>query len=277
MTARSLLYVPGDQPEKLAKAAERGADGLILDLEDAVAPAAKAGARREVAGWLDSRSEDENAQIWIRINAGELMAEDVEALLRPTLAGIYLPKVSSLADIAGLDQLLGDAVTPVVALIETAAGILDAREISAHPRVVRLAIGEADLCAELGIDPSTDAGELAPIRMQVVLASAASGIDPPVGSVSTDFTDLDSFRSSTEALRRMGFAGRAAIHPAQVPVINEVFTPDLEEVQAARRLLALYEEAGGGVCLDEDGRMVDEAVVRAARRTLALAGEQSLD
>ena len=152
--------------------------------------------------------------------------------------------------------------------------MLSAPAIARAPRVVRLAIGEADLRAELGVDPSEDERELAAIRTQIVLASAAAGIEPPIGPVSTDFTDLDAFRRSTEALRRLGFGARATIHPAQVGIVNEAFTPTAAAIAQARRLVDRYESSGGGVLLDDEGRMVDEAVVRAARRTLSLAGEQ---
>jgi citrate lyase subunit beta/citryl-CoA lyase len=207
----------------------------------------------------------------VRVNGGELMGKDVHAIA-DHVDGVYLPKASVEA-LDMLDALLGPVGTPACALVETAAGVLDARAIASHQRVARLAIGEADLGAELAVDPSPDAREFAGARAMVVLASSAAGIDQPVGPVSTDFRDLDAFRASTDALRRAGFGARAAIHPAQVPVINEAFTPGEDEVEAARRVLELFEKAGGGVCVDDDGRMVDEAIVRAARRTLARAGE----
>jgi citrate lyase subunit beta/citryl-CoA lyase len=109
------------------------------------------------------------------------------------------------------------------------------------------------------------------VRMQIVLASAAAGLEPPIGPVSTDFTDLDALRESTWTLKRMGFGARAAIHPAQVGVINEMFTPTSEEVEEARRLLARFEAGGRGATTDDDGRMIDEAFVRSARRILSIA------
>ncbi|HEX9711531.1 MAG TPA: CoA ester lyase [Actinomycetota bacterium] len=267
---RSMLYVPGDQPEKLAKAAARGADALIVDLEDAVPVGRKAEARATVAAWL--RERPRAPVVWVRVNADELLGEDVAAIAGDSPDGVYLPKCSSVAEVDRLVRALGEADVPVCALLETAAGILDARAIASHPRVTRLAIGEADLSAELGIDPSPDERELAPMRAMVVLASAAAHLEPPVGPISTDFADLEALRASTVALKRMGFGGRAAIHPAQVAVINEVFTPTPDEVTRARELLERFEASGGGVVTGGDGRMVDEAIVRAARRTLAQAG-----
>ena len=133
----------------------------------------------------------------------------------------------------------------------------------------RLQVGEADLKADTGIEPGDDERELLWVRSQVVLASAAAGIDPPVGPVSTNFRDLDALRASTEAVRRLGYRGRACIHPAQIAVVHEVFTPSPEQVDAAQALIAAYDAAvaaGSGVLIGPDGRMVDEAVVRQARR-----------
>ncbi len=147
--------------------------------------------------------------------------------------------------------------------------MLRAAEIAQAPRVRRLQVGEADLKADTGIEPGDDERELLWVRSQVVLVSAAAGIDPPVGPVSTNFRDLDALRVSTEAVRRLGYRGRACIHPAQIAVVHEVFTPSPEQVDAARALIAAYDAAvaaGSGVLIGADGRMVDEAVVRQARR-----------
>lgn len=258
---RSCLYVPGDKPEMLAKAVARGADAIIADLEDAVPPDRKQLARESVIEFLRS-AERRRAAVWVRIND----EEDAHAIapLRPD--GISVPKVTCVADIERVDVDL-----PVIALIETANGVLDAREIARHPAVVRLALGEADLGAELGIDPSPDHHEWHAVRTMIVLASAAAGIDEPVAPITTDFTDLAALHASTAALKRMGFGARAAIHPAQVPVINEVFTPTDEQIASARRLLERFDTAGGGVTTDENGRMIDEAIVRSARRVVARA------
>ncbi|TMQ94803.1 CoA ester lyase [Actinomadura soli] len=267
---RSALYVPGDRPEKLAGALTRGADALIADLEDAVAPGAKPTARRTVAAWLTTLPQDA-PEIWIRINPGEAGHEDLRALepVLPTVAGICVAKTETPADLATIDKLLGPAKAALCPVLESAAAVLGAQEIARAPRVVRLQLGEADLCADIGVDPGADERELLWPRSQIVLASAAAGIDPPLGPVSTDFRDLDRLAESTHALRRLGFQGRACIHPAQLPVVNEVFTPSPDELARARALVARFEAAGSGVVQDESGRMVDEAVIRRARRTLA--------
>ena len=269
MMPRSYLYVPADQQDRLQKAPTRGADALIVDLEDSVAPGQKQNAREIASEWLQSKP-DHKGEIWVRVNQGEDLDSDVEAVIAEPLTGIYLPK-ASVASLDHLHSLLGTRTVPVTALIETAEGLLTAPEIARHQRVVRLAIGEADLSAELGLSTDEDGPELLPLRMQLILASAAAKIDSPVGPVSTDFKDTDRLRVSTLALKRMGFGGRSAIHPAQVPVINDVFNPSEEEIDRARGIVRAYERAtaeGLGAVTGPDGRMIDEAVVRAARKLI---------
>jgi citrate lyase subunit beta/citryl-CoA lyase len=284
MSARSYLFVPGDQAGKLQHALASGADAIIADLEDAVAPSAKANARRTVANWLATQHKGDQPELWVRVNAAaRLLADDVPAVVGPAVTGICLPKTHTPEQVGRLGEVLGAAerqanlaegALRIVPLLESAAGILSARAIAEQPRVWQLGLGELDLCAEVGIEPSADGRELLSIRVQVVLASAAAGLAPPIGPISTDFRDLDALQSSTAALRRLGFGSRWAIHPAQVPVINQAFMPTPEQLEAARRLVERYDGAldqGVGVCVDEDGQMVDEAVVRAARRILARA------
>ncbi|GII86121.1 CoA ester lyase [Sphaerisporangium siamense] len=274
MTARSYLYVPGDAPGKLGKALGRGADALIVDLEDAVPAAGKDAARAAVRGWLET-ADPGPVEIWIRVNAGETREADVRAVAgSPKVAGLVLAKVETAGELTGVDALLtgiGAGDLPVVPLLESAAAVLRAQEIAAAPRVARIQVGEADLRADTGITPGDDERELLWVRSQVVLASAAAGIDPPVAPVSTDFRDLDALRASTRALARLGYVGRACIHPAQIAVVNEVFTPAEDEVRWATDIVTRFEAAGSGVLLDAAGRMVDEAVVRQARRVLARA------
>jgi citrate lyase subunit beta/citryl-CoA lyase len=160
-------------------------------------------------------------------------------------------------------------------LIETAKGLLGVAGIAGADGVARLQLGEVDLGAELGVERSSDEAEFLLARSLVVLASAAAGIDPPVGPVSVDFDDLARFRASTLALKRLGYRGRACVHPAQVTVVNEVFRPTEADLQHARDLVQAAEEAeaeGTGVWRGPQGTMVDEAVVRAARRLLQEQG-----
>ncbi len=281
---RSFLYVPADRPDRLVGALDRGADAVIADLEDGVAPAAKDEARRNATAWLaDAPAPDPvatGAQRWVRINSDDRTIGDLDAVVHPHLAGIVLPKatLSRLSDledtIAYLENECGiEALSVRVnALIESAQGILDAVALAAHPRVDRLAIGEADLTAELGISPTAGVHGLWPLRMQLVVASAAAAIAAPVGPVQTDITDLEFLRRSSDELNAAGFGARSAIHPTQIPVINEVFAPSPDDVEWAEKLIAEFAartDDGMGVFTDAAGSMVDEAVVRRARRIVA--------
>ncbi|MEU8250585.1 CoA ester lyase [Nonomuraea sp. NPDC048916] len=272
---RSYLFVPGDAPGKLAKALGRGADALIVDLEDAVPPEGKEEARSAVVAWLRSGLETGGAQLWVRVNSGHLRVADVRELAGiPALTGLVLAKAEDAAEVATVAELLsaaGDDDTLLMPLLETAGSILDAREIARAPRVHRLQIGEVDLTADAGLLPGPDEAELAWPRGMVVLASAAAGIDPPVGPVSRLTGDPEALTLSTERVRRQGFVGRACIHPAQLPIVHQVFTPSDEEIAEAREVLAAFERAtaaGSGVVLDSQGLMLDAAVIRLARRTL---------
>ncbi|CAM3260069.1 CoA ester lyase [Nocardioides dubius] len=270
MLARSALYVPGDAPDKLRKALDRGSDELIVDLEDAVQHANKPLARDTVATWLDALPETP-VEVWVRVNPGEEREKDVRAVAGcPGLAGLVVAKVEEAAELHELDALLTSlgSSARVVPLLESANAVLNAREIARGPRVARLQIGEADLRADVGVVPGDDERELLFARSSVIFASAAAGIAAPMAPVSVQFRDLDAYRASTEALRRLGFMGRACIHPAQVPVANAVFTPGEDEVARAQALLARF-DGGAAVGLDVDGRMVDEAVLRQARSVLA--------
>jgi citrate lyase subunit beta/citryl-CoA lyase len=271
MTARSLLYVPGDDLHKLQGALDRGADGVIVDLEDAVPVASKDAAREAVAEWL-ARVDSTAAQIWVRVNPGPLREADIRAVAgAAALTGIYLAKADRVADVEQADRLLTDvgSAALLVPLLESARAVLAAPELAVGPRVVRLQLGEADLRAEMGLEPGDDETELLWARSRVVFACAAAGTAPPMGSVETDVRDLDRLRRTTRALRRLGFWGRACIHPAQVPLVMEEFTYTAAERARARDVVERFEQAGSGVALDARGRLIDEPVVKAARRVLA--------
>jgi len=270
---RSYLYVPGSDPRRIEKALSSEADAVVLDLEDAVAPDRKEEARENVAGVL---ARANRKPVFVRVNApgSALCGRDVEAVARPGLAGVRLPKTESAEEVRRVAERLEElgCEAGVQCLIESALGLEMAFELArSHPRVTGLSLGEADLAADLGA--SGEEGLLY-ARSRVVAASRAAGLQRPVQSVYTNVRDLDGLRRSTEAGKRLGFFGRSAIHPAQLPVINEVFTPTEEEVAEARELLSRMEGAaasGSGAFVLEDGRFVDEAVVRAARFTLAVA------
>ena len=270
---RSYLYVPGSDPRRIEKALASEADAVILDLEDAVAPNRKEEARTTVAEVL--RSEHEKP-VFVRINAPDsvLAEEDVEAVAGPRLAGLRLPKTESPESVRRVAQRLEKlgCEAGLQCLIESALGLEFAFEIArAHEKVVGMSLGEADLAADLGV--RGDVGLLY-ARSRLVAATRAAGLPGPVQSVYTNVRDAEGLRRSTIEGKNMGFVGRSAIHPAQIEVINEVFTPTEEEVAEAKDLLARLEESTGtgtGAFALEDGRFVDEAVVGSARLTLALA------
>jgi citrate lyase subunit beta / citryl-CoA lyase len=273
LPVRSYLYVPGSDPRRIEKALASEADAVILDLEDAVAPNRKEEARKTVAEVL--RSEHEKP-VFVRINAPDsvLAEKDVEAVAGPRLAWLRLPKTESPQAVRRVAQRLENlgCEAGIQCLIESALGLELIFEIArAHEKVVGMSIGEADLAADLGV--RGDAGLLY-ARSRLVAATRAAGLPGPVQSVYTNVRDAEGLRRSTVEGKNMGFVGRSAIHPAQIEVINEVFTPTEEEVAEAKDLLTRLEESTGtgtGAFALEDGRFVDEAVVGSARLTLALA------
>jgi citrate lyase subunit beta/citryl-CoA lyase len=285
--ARSWLYVPADKPRMLAGALDRGADALIVDLEDAVLPSNRSSARRQLASWLDGLPASRSVPIWVRINAagpdGQPPVDDLAAAVHPNVWGVVQAKAQDRSSLERLDAALvvreqaaglEAGTLGVAALVETADGVLALRDLAASPRVTRLQLGEADLVASIGMSPSDSGTELLPIRLATVVVSATMGLPPPVGSTSRKLDDEEGLRRSSEALRRLGFGGRSAIHPAQISIINEAFTPSEEEVVLAREILTAAANAvqlGAAVAVGNDGRMIDEAVVKGARMVVGLA------
>ena len=266
---RSFLYVPGDRRDLVDKATGSGADALIVDLEDGVAPAAKDQARDTVRAWLAEAPA--GPERWVRID-GQVLEADLAAVASDALDGIVLATCRA-TGLARLEQWFSaDAGPdrPVVGLVEDAAGLREIAAMARHPHLLTIGLGEVDLLAELRVDRRATTAVDA-IRLQVVVEAAAAGLAAPVAPTSTDFRDLAAFRDSTRAMVDAGFRSRTAIHPAQVPVVNEVLTPTDDELAAARDVLARFAAAGEGVTVDERGRLVDLAVVRSARETVARA------
>ena len=270
---RSYLYAPGNDPRKIEKALASEADAVVLDLEDAVAPNRKEEARESVSEVLRSRPAK---PVFVRVNApgSALAEEDIGAISGPHLSGLRLPKTESAEAVRSVAERLETlgCEAGIQCLIESALGLELAPEISrSHERVVGISLGEADLTADLGV---RDEAGLLYARSRVVATARAAGLPGPVQSVYTNVRNTDGLRQSTEVGKNLGFVGRSAIHPAQIPAINEVFTPTEEEVAEAEGLLARLEESAGkgtGAFVLEEGRFVDKAVVESARLTLALA------
>lgn len=254
-TARSLLFVPGNRPERFVKAVSSGADLVVCDLEDAVTDGDKASARASVADWLAS-----GAQAAVRINAVGTPehADDLAALAGIVgLAGVIVPMAEHADALAIVIQALPGV--PVLALIETARGLRAAQELASVPGVVRLGIGHLDLAFDLGADP--DDPLLTHARVELVISARAAGSAAPVDGVTTDVKQIELVRADSLRARRSGFGGKLCIHPAQVGEVNTAFAPSVDEIQWATRVLAVSQEGVAVV----DGQMVDAPVIARAR------------
>lgn len=255
MSARTALYVPGSRPDRFDKAAGAAADVVILDLEDSVAASEKEDARAAVSAWLSGAS----VPVQVRVNApgSDDLRLDLAAL--PGDVDLRLPKVEDVADLGPV------AGRRVHAILESALGVERAFEIARSPEVVSLALGEADLAAELGLDGDE---AFAWIRSRVVLAARAAGLPAPMMSAYAAVEDLDGLARSCELGKQLGMRGRAAIHPRQLPVIRAAFEVTPQERAWAEQVLAALE--GSGVARLPDGAMVDAAMARRARAILSL-------
>ncbi len=250
------LYVPGDRPDRVAKAVATGAELVILDLEDAVAADRKAYARDAVVEWLSANAVA--AVVQVRVNG----VADLPALRGLTGFEVRVPKVETSALVDEVAAALPGI--PVTALVESAVGVEHAAEIAAHPAVTRLGLGESDLASELGT--RADA-VLDHARVRLLYASRAAGLPAPMLSAYPAIRDLDGLRADTERGKALGWVGRVAIHPAQLPVIAEVFRPSDDELRWARQVLSAAPE--GGATTLTSGEMVDAAMLGRARAILA--------
>ncbi|HST26724.1 MAG TPA: CoA ester lyase [Gaiellaceae bacterium] len=264
---RSLLFAPAGDAHKLEKAFASAADGVVCDLEDAVAPQDKVAAREVAAAALAGAEKPGPARL-VRINgAGTAWFEDDLALTATLeLDAIVLPKASpETVEALGLDG------PPVVAIVETAMGIRQAFEIASQPRVAALLLGAVDLGAEVGLETRPDGQEILYARSKVAIDSAAAGVRGPFDVVHLDFGDTAGLEVQCLLARALGFRGKASIHPAQVETINRLFSPSEREVEWAHRVIDAFESQSEGV-LAVNGTMVDKPVVDRARRILAEAG-----
>ena len=259
----SYLFVPGNRPDRFDKACAAGADAVIIDLEDAVAPADKAAARDALANWLDSEQARANkVPVLVRINCinSGCFGDDLRLCRTPGIAGVVLPKAERVADVAAASP-----GSPVYPLIETALGFSRITELAAAPRVSRLLFGAIDFKLDMGIDGDRD--ELLFFRSQIVLASRMAGLLPPVDGVTVELDDDARVEDDTNYARRLGFGGKLCIHPNQVPVVNRSFLPSQQRVDWANQILHAAEAAGGGAVAVE-GKLIDRPVVVMAQRII---------
>ncbi|WP_439490988.1 HpcH/HpaI aldolase/citrate lyase family protein [Blastomonas fulva] len=281
---RSWLFAPGDSAKKMAKAAASNADIALFDLEDAVATDNKPLARRMVHDFLEANAGD-RARLWVRINPfdGSYTLADLAAVMPAHPGGIMLPKVYGRADVDRLDHCLSalevangikEGSTPVIVLItETAEAMFHTGSYKGAPRVVALTWGAEDLADSIGAssnrNPDGSYGftyELA--RSLTVLGAATAGV-AAIETISADFKDLDALRLRAEKVRRDGFRGMLAIHPAQVDVINDAFTPSAEEIAQAREIVAIFDANPGVGAIGYKGGMLDRPYLSRAQQLLA--------
>lgn len=262
--ARSLLFVPGDRPDRFEKAVSSGAHEVIIDLEDAVSPSEKGKARDEAAAWL---SQSRSAVV--RINAADTswFREDISMVQAVPSTTVMLPKADPDSLVQTAAALPGRSI---IALLETQKGYFSLRQMASVPGLSRIAFGSVDFSAETGI---ADEGEaMTAVRTQIVLESCHAGLAPPIDGVSVAFNDEELMRSDAIRSRKLGFGGKLCIHPRQVALINSAFRPEASQVEWAQRILAAFKESNGAATT-VDGVMVDKPVVEQARRIVAEADE----
>lgn len=279
---RSFLFAPGNHPRRVAKALTLDADVVILDLEDAVAVSEKAGTRPVVVAAL---AQERRCLGFVRVNAFDtpFCKDDLEAVVRPGVDGIVLPKVESAFQIesvenaiAGLEKQhgLAEGTVDLLPIIETGKGVSRLKEIcAAAGRARRLAFGAGDYSLDMNLRWTRGEREMDHARASIAVESRAADLDPPVDTVWIHLGEIDNLRASTELARDMGYQGKLCIHPEQIEVVNSVFTPTEEEVTKARRYVKAFDEAeaAGSASIQVDGYFIDYPIVEKARRTLAIA------
>ena len=273
-SARSFLFVPANRPERYAKALASGADAVIIDLEDAVAPDSKAQALQTLVQSFGELDTAQRHRLLVRINAagtpwyaGDLAA--LRGLVSQGLGGIMVSKAESAAVLAEVAAHAGSSCA-LVPLVESVAGLDAVDALAACPRAARLAFGHLDFQADAGLACDVGELELIPVRLALVLASRRAGLAAPVDGISPGMQDAQQLSLDAARSRRCGFGGKLCIHPAQAAVVNAAFSPSEAELDWAQRVQAAFEAAGGGV-FSLDGRMVDAPVLRLAQLTLAQA------
>jgi citrate lyase subunit beta/citryl-CoA lyase len=267
---RTYLFVPGNRPERFAKALASGADAVVLDLEDAVAADVKADARAAVIAWAAAADASDRARAVVRINAAGSPehAADLQLIAEAGLPAVMLPKAETPQQVAAVRAAAGPV--DVLALIETARGVEQAGVVAAADGVTRLVFGTLDLALDLDLDIEQASDGLGYAAGRLAVASRIAGLPAPVAGVTPQLGDQARLLADLAWSRRHGFGAKLCIHPAQVAPIHTALAPDAEAVAWAHRVLAADQAAPGAARLD--GRMIDRPVVLQAARTLARAG-----
>ena len=268
--ARSFLFVPGNRPERFAKALASGADAVIVDLEDAVPLDAKDTARDALLVAWSGLDAAERARLLVRVNPAGTPWHEADLTAVASLSGlgaVMLPKAENAQQIEHAFRASG---VPVLPLIESAEGVGLMDAIARAAGVLRLGLGHIDLQADLGMSCGPDEAELAPIRVALVMASRRAGLSAPVDGVTTATTDADVLARDAQRSRRFGFGAKLCLHPAQVAGVHQALAPTAVACDWARRVLAAELAAGGGA-FSVDGKMVDPPVLLLARKILQLS------
>jgi citrate lyase subunit beta/citryl-CoA lyase len=270
MNARTYLFVPGNRPERFAKALASGADEVVLDLEDAVAAEAKGLARDAIATWWSTAVPAQRERVVVRINdaASTGFADDLRLLHDIGLHALMLPKAESPQQIAAVQASLPQA--RVLALIESACGVANVDAVAASPGVTRLVFGTLDYALDLDLDIADHSDGLSFAASRLAIASRISGLTSPVAGVTPQIDDQARLLADLAWARRHGLSSKLCIHPKQVGTIHAALAPDAQALDWARRVLDAEAASPGAAKLD--GRMIDRPVVLQARRTLQRSG-----
>jgi len=268
----NFLFVPGTRPERFVKALDSGADAVILDLEDAVPEDEKEHARSAIRAAWPQFTAEQKKRLVLRSNSPgtKFYAADLILAQELDIACLLIPKSESLDQINGAAQILPN--TAIVPMIETAIGLDQLKELANSNQVLRLALGNIDLQADLGMVCDLQETELQIARYQIVLASRLAKIAPPIDGVTPSTDDIDRIHADAQRAKRMGFGAKLCIHPKQVAAVKTAFMPSKEEVSWAQRVIEADKASKGGA-IKLDGRMIDRPVVLLAQRTLAIAGK----
>ena len=277
--SRSFLFVPATRTERILKAFSSGADAVIIDLEDAIAPSEKNVARTALMEALARLPATQLARILIRINAVNTQwhEDDVATAASASkqgLGGIMLAKAETAATLTAIAGRIHTECV-LVPLIESVKGLDSIDLLASAPKVMRLAFGHLDFQLDAGIECDTDEAELAPVRLAFALASRRANLGQPIDGVSVDLHQQSRLLSDIRRAKRGGFGGKLCIHPSQVEIVNTMLSPDMSEIDKAKRILEAEKLSHGGV-FSLDGKMVDAPILQLARRTLARASQSSI-
>lgn len=270
---RTMLFAPGSNMKVVVKALTAGADAVIVDLEDAVAPNSKELTRSQIVDFF-SVGRETNSEIYVRINGwdSDWGKKDFESITKLPISGIILPKTNDPNELNDIISLLPPSMD-LIPLIETATGILNARKIANAKGISRLAFGAVDFTADIGTSLSKTGIELLYARSLLILVSKAAGIYPPIDTVFSDIKDMPGYLKELNLVKQLGMFGKLVIHPSQIALAHQIFSPTAEEIEYAEKVIAVYAEAenSGVGAIQLEGKMIDSPVASSAKKLLELS------